>query len=161
MSGTSVPEIDATGLRVVVVRSTFNEEVTAGLLEGARAWLERAGAEVEVVEVGGAFELPVVCAHATRRGDAVVAIGAVIRGETDHYEHIAHRTSEGLMRVALDTGTPVAFGVLTAERSDHALARSGAGPANKGAEAAAAAVAAVRAIERLTIPTTVDRPARD
>ena len=135
-------ELDASELRVGVVRSTFNPVITDGLLAGALATLEEAKAgEVTVVETPGAFELPLLAARLAERGyDAVVAIGAVVEGETDHYEHIAHRASEGLMRVMLDSGTPVAFGVLTVRSSEHAVARSAADDANKGAEAAAAAI---------------------
>ena len=100
----------------------------------------RAGAAVTVVEVAGAFELPLIAQELAPAHDAVVALGAVIEGETDHYEHIAHRASEGLMRVMLDTGTPVAFGILTVRDPEHARLRSAPGPENKGAEAAEAAV---------------------
>lgn len=143
-SGT--PTFDAAGLRVAVVYSTFNEAITTGLLEGAIGWLDESGATYVTTSVRGAYELPVVSRHAAAVGyDAVVALGAVVRGDTDHYDHIAHRTSEGLMRVALDTGVPVAFGVLTADTVAQALERSAPGPANKGREAAAAAVQAVHA----------------
>lgn len=132
--------VDATGLRVAVAWASFNETVTEGLREGAVTWLETTGAEVDVVAVPGAFELPLVAQQLAASHDAVVAIGAVIEGETDHYEHVAHRASEGLMRVMLDTGTPVAFGVLTVRDPEHARIRSEPGSTNKGAEAAEAAV---------------------
>jgi 6,7-dimethyl-8-ribityllumazine synthase len=137
-------DLDAEGMRIGIVRSVFNRSVTDGLLDGALAKLEEAGAvEVTVVEVEGAFELPLLASRLADRGyDAVVAVGAVVEGETDHYEHIAHRTSEGLMQVMLDTGVPVAFGVLTVRSADHAHARSAPGEDNKGAEAAEAAVRA-------------------
>jgi 6,7-dimethyl-8-ribityllumazine synthase len=137
-------DLDAEGMRIGVARSVFNRSVTDGLLDGALAKLEEAGAvEVTVVEVEGAFELPLLASRLADRGyDAVVAVGAIVEGETDHYEHIAHRTSEGLMRVMLDTGVPVAFGVLTVRSADHAHARSAPGEDNKGAEAAEAAVRA-------------------
>jgi 6,7-dimethyl-8-ribityllumazine synthase len=90
--------------------------------------------------VPGAFELPLVARALCATHDAVVALGAVILGETDHYEHVAHRASEGLQRVMLETGTPVAFGVLTVREPEQALQRAAPGPANKGAEAAEAAV---------------------
>jgi len=133
--------LDAADLRVAVVRSRFNPVVTEGLLAGALAVIEQSGAAAPtVVEVEGAFELAVVARELTNRHDAVVCVGAVILGETDHYEHIAHRASEGLQRVMLDTGVPVAFGVLTVRDVEHALARSAPGEANKGAEAATAAI---------------------
>lgn len=144
----------ARGLRVAIVRSRFNPAVTDGLLEGARQALVEMGAgrsAVEVVDVPGAFELPVAARAAARSGrfDAVIAIGAVIRGETDHYEHIAREAASGLARVALRTGVPVGFGVLTVEREEQALARAAAGPGNKGGEAARAAVATVHALRAL------------
>lgn len=144
-------DLDAEGLRIGVVRSIFNRSVTEGLLDGALASLEGAGAaEVTVVEVDGAFELPLLASRLADRGyDAVVAVGAVVEGETDHYEHIAHRASEGLMRVMLDTGVPVAFGVLTVRSADHALARSAPGEDNKGAEAAQAAVRAANLLRTI------------
>lgn len=145
-------DLDASGLRVGIAQSMFNETVTAGLLDGALEVLRDANAaEVTLVEVPGAFELPVVAQALIESGhDAVIAIGAVVLGETDHYDHIAHRASEGLQRVMLDTGRPVAFGVLTVREGEHALVRSAPGPRNKGAEAAAAAIRTanvLRAIE--------------
>jgi len=142
----AAPFADASELRVAIVYATFNEAITTGLLDGAVEWLDESGAQYRTASVRGAFELPVVARHAATTGyDAVVALGAVVRGDTDHYDHIAHRTSEGLMRVSLDTGVPVAFGVLTADTEEQALIRSAPGPRNKGREAAAAAVQAVLA----------------
>jgi len=145
----AIGTVDATGLRIAVARATFNDAVTAGLLNGAVGWLVACGATVTVVEVPGAFELPLVAQQLAPTHDAVVALGAVIEGETDHYEHVAHRASEGLMRVMLDTGTPVAFGILTARSAEHAAVRSAPGPGNKGAEAAEAAVRTAIALRGL------------
>ncbi len=144
----------ARGLRVAIVRSLFNAAVIDGLLDGARQALAEMGAgrkAVVVVDVPGAFELPLAARAAARSGrfDAVVALGAVIRGETDHYEHIAREAASGLARVAQRTGVPVGFGVLTVEREEQALARSAPGPDNKGGEAARAAVATVHALRAL------------
>jgi 6,7-dimethyl-8-ribityllumazine synthase len=144
----------ARGLRVAIVRARFNAAVTDGLLSGAQEALAEMGAsarDVLVVDVPGAFELPVAARAAARskRFDAVVALGAVIRGETDHYEHIAREAAGGLAWVAVRTGVPVGFGVLTVEREEQALARAAAGPENKGAEAARAAVATVHAVRAL------------
>lgn len=138
----------ADGLRVAVAVAEFNGPVTEGLLEGALDHLEQAGcSDVAVVRVPGAFELPVVCHRLAASGyDAVVALGAVIAGETDHYEHIATQAARGLMDVSLATGVPVAFGVLTAREADHAVARSRPGPGNKGTEAARAALEAARVL---------------
>ncbi|GMQ93169.1 MAG: 6,7-dimethyl-8-ribityllumazine synthase [Acidimicrobiia bacterium] len=144
--------VSAEGLRIAVATATFNSSVTEGLRAGAIAFLEESGAaEILAVEVPGAFELPLMAQRLTSLGyDAVVCLGAVIEGETDHYEHVAHRASEGLMRVQLDTGVPITFGILTVRQLDDALARSKPGPGNKGREAAQAAVLTVRALQTLS-----------
>jgi len=144
--------LDARGLRIAVITSTFNESITGGLQDGAVTWLETANAEeILVAAAPGAFELPLFAQHCVSLGyDAVVCLGAVIEGETDHYTHVATQASEGLMRVQLDTGVPVAFGVLTVTEVAHAIARSRPDEHNKGREAAIAAVAAVRALASLS-----------
>jgi len=145
-------DFDGSGLRIAVVVATFNADVTGGLLTGALLYLNEVGAEVvRVVEVPGAFEIPLAAQRLAAGGtiDAVVALGAVIEGETDHYEHVAHRASEGLMRVSLDTGIPVTFGILTARSVEHAMERSAPGAGNKGAEAAAAAIGAALALRSI------------
>ena len=148
----------ARGLRVAIVRSLYNPAVTDGLLAGARAALAEMGAgenAVTVVDVPGAFELPLAArvAARSRRFDAVIALGAVIRGETDHYEHIAREAAAGLAAVARETGVPVGFGVLTVADEAQALARSAPGPGNRGGEAARAAVAMVHLLRRFTTKT--------
>ena len=133
--------LGGTGLRIAVARSRFNDSITSGLAAGAADYLTATGAEFEVYETPGAFELPLLAARLIDSGyDAVVALGAVVDGETDHYEHVATQATAGLMRVMLDGGKPVAFGILTVRQEEQALARSRPGPGNKGAEAAAAAV---------------------
>jgi 6,7-dimethyl-8-ribityllumazine synthase len=149
---TSLP--DARGLKVLILRSTFNPRVVDGLLAGARSALNSMGvakSAVTVEDVPGAFELPLAARAAAGSGrfDAVVALGAVIRGDTDHYEHIAREAAAGLAAVARETQTPVGFGVLTVASEDQALARAAPGPGNKGAEAALAAVAMVHVVRRL------------
>jgi 6,7-dimethyl-8-ribityllumazine synthase len=144
----------AAGLRIALLRSAFNADVVEGLVGGARTELLRLGAEaggVEELEVPGAFELPLAAKAAAESGrfDAVVALGAVIRGETDHYEHIAREAASGLAAVALQTRVPVAFGVLTVGDESQARARAAAGPDNKGGEAARAAVAMVQLVRKL------------
>jgi len=144
----------ARGLRFALLGSSFNAPVTDGLVEGARSALLEAGAkpgQIEVVTVPGAFELPLAALAAARSGvfDAVVALGAVIRGETDHYEHISREAAAGLQAVSLETRVPVGFGVLTCETEAQALARSAPGEANKGAEAARAALAMVHVLRAL------------
>ena len=142
---------DAGALHIGIAVSRFNASVTDGLLAGAQSWLTETGVgRVTVVPVDGAFELPLICANLAYRCDAVIALGAVIEGETDHYEHVAHRASEGLMAVMLETGVPVAFGILTTRDAPAAVERSRPGPGNKGAEAAAAAVGAALVLRALT-----------
>lgn len=150
----SSPDVSATGLRVGVVTSLFNGSITKGLTDGAVEWLEEADAdEILVIDAPGAFELPLMAKKLAEVGyDAVVCLGAVIEGDTDHYEHVAGRTSEGLMRVQLDTGVPVAFGVLTVRSLEHAIERSQPGEHNKGREAAAAAVMAANTLRALDNP---------
>jgi 6,7-dimethyl-8-ribityllumazine synthase len=145
----------ARGLRVAVLRSAFNSSWTDGLVEGARSALAEmgaAGAAVALFDIPGAFELPLAARAAaqSRRFDAVVALGAVVRGETDHYEHIAREAAAGLAAVARETGVPVGFGVLTVRSLEQAERRSAPGPDNKGAEAARAAVAMVHALRAIS-----------
>jgi 6,7-dimethyl-8-ribityllumazine synthase len=144
----------ARGLRVAIVRSLFNRPVTDGLLAGAREALAEMGAadrRVAVYDLPGAFELPLAAQAAARSGrfDAVVALGAVIEGETDHYEHVAREAASGLAAAARETGVPVAFGVLTVRQEEHACRRALPGPANKGAEAARAAVMTALALRAI------------
>ncbi len=140
------PVVDGTGLRVAVVCGRFNSHVTLRLLDGVRRGLDAVGvAAADVVEtwVPGAFEIPLVAkAYAeTGRVDAVIAVGAVIRGETAHFDYVAGQCAEGIQQAALDTGVPIVFGVLTTEDLDQALARSeAAGGHNVGEEGARTAV---------------------
>lgn len=144
-------DFDATGMRIGVVVAEFNGSITRGLLSGALEALGRAGAQdPTVVRVSGAFELPVVARALADAGyDCIVALGAVILGETDHYQHVATQSAAGLQQVAVITGVPVAFGVLTVQAASQAVERSAPGPANKGAEAAEAAVRAAHAVRAL------------
>ena len=145
------PEPKAQGLRVAVVTSVFNSKITAGLKAGAIGYLEAAEAEeVLVVDAPGAFELPLIAQRLATAGyDAIVCLGAVVEGDTDHYEHVAHRASEGLMRVQLDTGIPVAFGILTVRNEADAVVRSQPDDMNKGGESAVAAVMAANVLRNL------------
>lgn len=144
-------DISAEGLRIAVVTASFNRAITDGLKSAAVDFLTSHDAqEIKKVDVPGAFELPVVAqALARMQWDAVVCLGAVIKGGTDHYEHVAHRASEGLMRVQLDTGVPVTFGILTVSTLEDAITRSEPGPRNVGRHAAAAAVHAARILRDL------------
>ena len=142
---------DAAGLKVAVAVSRYNQDISERLLEGALEALRRMGAREEDVTscwVPGALELPLAAARLAAAHDAVVCLGCVIKGETAHFEHVAAQSAAGIARVALDTGKPVAFGVLTTYDRDQALARSGAAD-NKGAEAAETAVEMANLLRRL------------
>jgi 6,7-dimethyl-8-ribityllumazine synthase len=138
----ATPDLSGGELRMAVVVSRFNEDVSKRLLRGALGALEEHGVqEPDVFWVPGSLELPVTALALAERGnhDAIVCLGCVIRGETYHFELVAGQAAAGIMQVQLDTGVPVAFGVLTTEDKDQALARSGP-KNNKGAEAAEAAI---------------------
>jgi 6,7-dimethyl-8-ribityllumazine synthase len=142
---------DGAGLNIGIVVSTFNETITSGLLAGALNALEEAGIEeCTVVRVPGALELGPAMLRLARSGrDAIIAIGAVIEGETDHYEHVATQASAAITQVVLATGIPVTSAVLTVREFNHARDRSLPGPGNKGAEAAKAAVTLVNALRQI------------
>ena len=133
------------GLRVGVVVARFNELITSRLLEGAKSGLTRHGVadgDVTVVHVPGSFEIPVAARALAESGgyDALICLGAVIRGETDHYMHIARQAAKGISDVSLSTGVPVAFGVLTTETVAQAMERSGGSKGNAGHSAALVAI---------------------
>lgn len=146
MSGHGAPqqtEIDARGLRVVIVAGTWHETISDGLIAGAERVLTASGADYSLVRVAGSFELPVVAKAALESGaDAVVALGVIIRGGTPHFEFVSSAATDGLTRVALDTGKPVGFGVLTLDDEKQGLDRAGLAGSkeDKGAEAADAAL---------------------
>jgi 6,7-dimethyl-8-ribityllumazine synthase len=136
------PDLSGADLHIAVVAARYNEDVTKRLLRGALAALEEHGvADPDVYWVPGSLELPVVALTLAEKGqhDAIVCLGCVIRGETFHFEVVAGQSAAGIMQVQLDTGVPVAFGVLTTDDKDQALARSGP-KNNKGAEAAEVAI---------------------
>lgn len=133
------------GARFAIIASRWNPRITDVLVAGARASLAGNGVgedAIDVVRVPGAWEIPLVAARLAAAGDhaAIIAVGCVIRGDTRHYEHVADRCAEGLMRVQLDTGVPVLNGVLAVERIEDAEARAGGSHGNKGEEAALAAI---------------------
>jgi len=133
------------GLSIAVVVARFNELVTRALLSGAEDGLSRHGVEPEGVDVAwvpGSFEIPVVARKLAESGryQAVVCLGAVIRGETPHFDQVANQASSGIARVALDTGVPVIFGIITADTLEQALERAGGKMGNKGYDAAVAAI---------------------
>jgi 6,7-dimethyl-8-ribityllumazine synthase len=154
MSGAGSPDldIDGTGLRIVIVAGSWHEEISNGLIAGATRALEVSGASFELVRVPGSFELPVVAKAALDAGaDAVVALGVIIRGGTPHFEYVSAAATDGLTRVALDTGRPVGFGVLTLDDEQQGLDRAGlpGSKEDKGREAAEAAVATARLLRSI------------
>jgi 6,7-dimethyl-8-ribityllumazine synthase len=148
-----VPEIegslDGEGLRVCVVVARWNEFVTRKLLEGAVITLRERGlldADVTVAWVPGAFEVPTAAKWAAASGhfDAIICLGAVIRGETAHFEYVAGGAAEGIAAVSRETGVPVIFGVLTVDSVEQAMARAGGKDGHKGSESAQAAIEMAR-----------------
>lgn len=146
MSGAGRPdgaELDGAGIRVVIVAGRWHEVITEGMIAGARRVLEAAGADIDVIRVAGAFELPLVAKAVLEAGaDAVVALGVIVRGGTPHFDFVADAATSGLTRVALDTGKPVGFGVLTLDDEQQGLDRAGlpGSKEDKGGEAAHAAL---------------------
>lgn len=156
MSGEGAPRIEGlggAGLRIGVVAASWHQTVMDGLLDGARAALDDASvSEPEIVRVPGSFELPIGAFGLAKAGcDAVVALGVVIRGGTPHFDYVCRAATDGLTRVALDTGVPVGFGLLTCDTEEQALDRSGlpGSQEDKGREAAEAAIVTVLALQGL------------
>lgn len=144
-SNTFTKKLDGKGVRVAVVRARFNEKVTDGLLRGCLEGFAEAKVEkkhIKVVEVPGSFEIPFVANVLAKNGkyDVIVALGAIIKGETKHDEYIANAVAQGITNVSIATGVPVIFGVITPNNFEQALARSGNNKQNKGYEAALAAI---------------------
>jgi 6,7-dimethyl-8-ribityllumazine synthase len=147
-------EPSARGRKVAIVAARFNDLIVASLLQGAEdCWRQRGGQahDLTVVRVPGAFELPVVVRKLAGSGryDAVVALGCVIRGETPHFDYIAGECARGLQLVGLETGVPVAFGVLTVESFEQALQRASTTAGNKGGEAMESALEMAAVMARL------------
>ena len=140
--------------RFALVAARFNSAVVDGLVSGALDALKRHGVDdsaVDVVRVPGSFEIPLVAQRLASSGKyaAVVCLGAVIRGDTDHYDHVAGQAAAGVARAALDTGVPVIFGVLTCDTLEQAVDRAGAKAGNKGFEAALTAIEMVNLLRQL------------
>ncbi|MDJ1112872.1 6,7-dimethyl-8-ribityllumazine synthase [Microbacterium dauci] len=146
MSGHGAPRaeaVDASGLSVVVIAGQWHDTITDGLIAGAKRILDASGATWRLVRVPGSFELPVAAKAALDAGaDAAVALGVIIRGGTPHFDFVSSAATDGLTRVALDTGKPVGFGVLTLDDEQQGLDRAGleGSKEDKGAEAADAAL---------------------
>jgi len=144
--------LDASKLKVGIIVSRFNELVSKGLLEGALDCLKRHGAKeanLEVIWTPGAFEIPMIAKKVAKEYDAVVCLGAVIRGGTPHFEYVASEAAKGIARVSLDSGVPVIFGILTTDNLEQALERAGAKPGNKGFAAALSAIELANLIKEL------------
>jgi 6,7-dimethyl-8-ribityllumazine synthase len=147
-------DLMARDLRFAIVAARFNDMIVDSLIRGAVDVLLRHGAtekQIEIVRVPGAFDLPFVTKRvaASKRYDAVVALGAVIRGATPHFDHVAGQCAAGLARVADETGVPVAFGVLTTDTIEQAIERAGTKAGNKGADAALCALELANLLKRL------------
>ena len=138
-------KLEAKGLRFGIIVSRFNSFISERLLEGALDCLLRHGANdanIEVARVPGAYEIPLISARMAKSGryDAVITLGAVIRGSTPHFDYVAAEVSKGVASVSLDTGVPVVFGVLTTDTIEQAVERAGTKAGNKGFEAAMTAI---------------------
>jgi 6,7-dimethyl-8-ribityllumazine synthase len=147
-------DLDARDLRFAIVAARFNDAVVERLIDGAVRSLNGHGADparLELVRVPGAYDLPLVARRIAESGraDAIIALGAVIRGETAHFEYVASSCAQGLARVADETGVPVTFGVLTTESEEQAEARAGGAEGNRGADAAEAAIRLASLLRRL------------
>jgi len=147
-------KLDGAGLRIGIVCARFNDLITERLLAGARDGLVRHGVDDDAITVAwvpGSFEIPLAARAMAGSGryDAVICLGAVIRGATGHYEQVANHCAAGIARAGLDTGVPVIFGVLTTETIEQAIERAGTKAGNKGFEAAAGAIETARVLSQL------------
>ncbi|MBP3729984.1 MAG: 6,7-dimethyl-8-ribityllumazine synthase [Mailhella sp.] len=147
-------QLNAQGLKVAIVASRFNDFVVGRLVDGAIDYLVRHGAsadDITVIKVPGAFELPVVCKKIAGQGiySGIIALGAVIRGSTPHFDVVCAEASKGIAQVSLQALMPIGFGLLTTDNLEQAIERAGAHAGNKGAEAAAAMLETVRVMEQV------------
>ncbi|TDX75922.1 6,7-dimethyl-8-ribityllumazine synthase [Rathayibacter sp. PhB151] len=155
MAGSGAPTtspVDGSGLRVVVVAGTWHQQISDGLIAGAKAALDESGASWSLVRVPGSFELPVAAKAALEAGaDAVVALGVIIRGGTPHFEYVSDAATSGLTNVSIQTGKPVGFGVLTLDTEQQGVDRAGlpGSKEDKGREAAEAAIATALVLREL------------
>lgn len=144
----------AQGLKITIVAARFNDIIVDRLIGGAVDYLTRHGMEREnitLVRIPGAFELPVVCRKIAQKGgiDGIVALGAVIRGATPHFDFVASEATKGLAHVSLETGLPIGFGLLTTDSVEQAVERAGSKAGNKGVDAAAALLETIRVLEQI------------
>ena len=144
----------ADGLKVAIVATRFNDIIVDRLIGGAVDYLLRHGAQKEnltIIRIPGAFEMPIACQKVMQQGkyQGVLALGAVIRGSTPHFDFVASEATKGLAQASLQTGIPVGFGLLTTDTIEQAVERAGSKAGNKGAEAAAALLETIRVLEQL------------
>ena len=147
-------QLDAKGLKIAIVASRFNDFIVDRLVGGALDYLERHGLQkqdVTLVRIPGAFEMPLVCQKlaAAKKYDGILALGAVIRGGTPHFDYVCAEASKGIAHVMLAYDTPIGFGLLTCENIEQAIERAGSKAGNKGVEAAAAMLETIRVCEQL------------
>ena len=147
-------KLNAGGLKIAIVAARFNDFVVDRLISGSVDYLTRHGLENEeitIVRVPGAFELPLVCSKLAKSGkfDGIVALGAVIRGATPHFDYVCAEATKGLAHVSLDFGLPVGFGLLTTDNLEQAVERAGSKAGNKGVEAAAAMLETIRVMQQI------------
>jgi 6,7-dimethyl-8-ribityllumazine synthase len=147
-------ELQAKGLKFGIVVSRFNDFITSKLLDGAVDALLRHGAkdeDIEVVKVPGSFEIPIAAKKLAARGglDAVICLGTVIRGATPHFDYVASEVSKGIAQVSLETGVPVAFGIITSDTIEQAVERAGTKSGNKGFDAAITAIEMAQVLRKL------------
>lgn len=146
--------MNAEGLKFALVSTRFNDFIVDRLVGGAVDYLVRHGCKPEditIVRIPGAFELPVVCRKLAKSGkyDGIVALGAVIRGATAHFDFVASEATKGIAHISLETGVPIGFGLLTTDTIEQAVERAGSKAGNKGAESAAAVVETIRVLQHL------------
>jgi 6,7-dimethyl-8-ribityllumazine synthase len=147
-------ELQAKGLKFAIVQSRFNDFITGKLLDGAVDALLRHGAkeeDIDVVKVPGSFEIPLAAKRLTQKGSysAVICLGTVIRGATPHFEYVASEVSKGVAQVSLETGVPVAFGVITSDTIEQAVERAGTKSGNKGWDAAVTAIEMAQVLKKI------------
>ena len=147
-------QLNAEGLRFTIVATRFNDFIVDRLVGGAVDYLVRHGCkneDITIVRIPGAFEMPVVCQKvaAKKACHGIIALGAVIRGATPHFDFVANEATKGLAHVSLESGLPVGFGLLTTDTLEQAIERAGSKAGNKGVEAAAAVLETVRVLEQI------------
>ncbi len=147
-------KLQADGLKFAIVATRFNDLVVERLVSGAQDYLIRHGADdknIDLVRIPGAFEMPIVCKKLakTKKYDGIVALGAVIRGSTPHFDFVANEATKGLAQVSLEFDVPVGFGLLTTDTMEQAIERAGLKAGNKGVEASAALLETIRVLEQI------------